>query len=105
MGQTHRRIDPIDADRIASRSCFFLRAIDALNVSAQRGVASPLEASRAPLSTRAIRRPGGRAEDAIARSFAIRTRHGPRRARNLSAALNRCSATIFVRRPIPWGLR
>ena len=66
MGQTHRRIDLIDADRHASRSCFFLRAIDALDVSAQRGAASPLEASRAPLSTRAIRRPGGRAEDAIA---------------------------------------
>jgi hypothetical protein len=66
MGPTHRRIDPIDANRIASRRCFFLRAIDALNASAQRGVASPLEASRAPFGTRAISRPGGRAEDAIA---------------------------------------
>jgi hypothetical protein len=35
MGPTHRRIDPIDA-----RSCFFLRASDALDVSARRGVAS-----------------------------------------------------------------
>jgi len=42
MGKTHRRIDPIDADRFASRSCFFPRASDALDVSARRGVALPL---------------------------------------------------------------
>jgi hypothetical protein len=41
MGQTHRRIDLIDADRFASRSCFFPRASDALDVSARRGVALP----------------------------------------------------------------
>jgi hypothetical protein len=41
MGQTYRCIDPIDAD-ISSRSCFFPRAIDALDVSARRGVALPL---------------------------------------------------------------
>jgi hypothetical protein len=41
MGRTHRRIDLIDADRFSSRSCFFLRANDALDlsVSAWRGVA------------------------------------------------------------------
>ena len=51
--------------QFASRSCFFPRASDALDVkrSAWRGVA--LEASHPPLSTRTIRRPGGRAEDAI----------------------------------------
>jgi hypothetical protein len=42
MGQTYRRIDPIDADRFTSRSCFFPRASDALDVSARRGVALPL---------------------------------------------------------------
>jgi len=42
MGQTYRRIDLLDADRFASRSCFFLRASDALDVSARRGVALPL---------------------------------------------------------------
>src|SRR6202165_4758324 len=66
MGLTHRRIDPIDADRFASRSCFFPRASDALDMSARRGVRVALEASHPLLSTRTIRRPGGRAEDAIA---------------------------------------
>ena len=36
------------------------------------------------------------ADDAIARLFASCARHGPRRARNLSAALNRCSALLLA---------
>src|SRR5438128_1661106 len=65
MGQTYRRIDLLDADRFASRSCFFPRASDALDVSARRGVALPLRLRTHCLSTRTIRRPGGRVEDAI----------------------------------------
>src|SRR5439155_12558244 len=42
------------------------------------------------------------ADDAIARLFASCTRHGPRRARNLLAALNRRSAPLFARRPTAW---
>ena len=64
MGQTHRRIDPIDAAACLSK-CLFLRASDALDVSARRGVRVAPEASHPPLSTQTIRRPGGRAEDAI----------------------------------------
>jgi hypothetical protein len=64
MGQTHRRIDPIDAVACISK-CFFLRASDALDVSARRGVRVAPEASHPLLSTQTIRRPGGRAEDAI----------------------------------------
>src|SRR3984893_5686120 len=40
-------------------------------------------------------------DDAIARLFASCTRHGPRRADNFSAALNRCSARPLVRCPTP----
>jgi hypothetical protein len=42
------------------------------------------------------------ADDAIARLFASCTRHGPRRARNHSGALNRRSAPLLVRRPTAW---
>ena len=66
MGQTRRRIDLIDAENllleVVSSCVRLMRSM----WSGQRGVASPLEASRAPFGTRAIRRPGGRAEDAIA---------------------------------------